>query len=170
MDQFGISIIAIQEHRRVNKDEIKYENIDHHLLITSSAWRNQAQEAVGGVEFLLNKKAQSALCETISISGRILKVTFSGNPECNLIAAYSPTNSKQYSDDSDQFYDHLGDMNAKISQAHVRYDHDKRTNENGSCLIELACEKSLIIANNNLLKKQGKRWTFKDPKGGTLPT
>ena len=181
MDQFGISIVAIQEHRRVHKEEIKYEHIDNHLLITSSAWRNQAQAAVGGVGFLLNKKAESALCETISISGRILKATFSGNPECNLIAAYSPTNCKQYSDDSDQFYDRLrttidqipphnlmvilGDMNAKISQAHVRYAHDKRTDENGSHLIELACEKSLIIVNNNLLKKQGKRWTFQDPKG-----
>ena len=58
----------------------------------------------------------------------------------------------------------LGDMNAKIGQAQVRYAHGKRTNENGSRLLGLACEKSLIIANNNLLKKQGKRLTSQDPK------
>ena len=56
-------------------------------------------------------------------------------------------------------------MNAKISSAHVRYAHDKRTNENGMRLVDLACEKSLIITNNNFLKRQGKRWTFEDPKG-----
>ena len=56
MDQFDISIVAIQEHRRVHKEEIKYEHINNHLLITSSAWRNQAQAAVGGVGFLLKKR------------------------------------------------------------------------------------------------------------------
>jgi hypothetical protein len=59
----------------------------------------------------------------------------------------------------------LGDMNAKISSAHTKYAHDKRTNENGKRLLELACEKSLIITNTMFEKRIGKRWTFEDPKG-----
>ena len=58
----------------------------------------------------------------------------------------------------------LGDMNAKLSSAHVGYTFDKRTNENGFHLLELACEKSLMITNNHFQKKAGKRWTFEDPK------
>ena len=56
MDQFKISVIAIQEHRRIHKEEAKYEEIDNHLLVTSSAWRNSAQAATGGVGFLMSKK------------------------------------------------------------------------------------------------------------------
>ena len=73
MDQYDISIIDIQGHRRVHEEEIKYEHIDNHLLITSSALRNSSQAATGGVGFLLNKKAEAALCEINSISHRIIK-------------------------------------------------------------------------------------------------
>ena len=55
MDQFKISVIAIQEHRRIHKEEIKYEEIDNHLLVTSSASRNSAQAATGGVGILRRK-------------------------------------------------------------------------------------------------------------------
>ena len=84
----------------------------------------------------------------------------------------APTNCREHNDDSDRFYDKLriaidqtpphnlltvlGDFNAKISSAHARYALDKRTNENGMRLVDLTCEKSLIITNNNLLKKDGK--------------
>ena len=174
------SVIAIQEHRRIHKEEIKYEEIDNHLLVTSSAWRNSAQAATGGVGFLMSKKASSALCEVTSSSERVIQATFAGNPELTLISVYAPTNCRGNEDKADEFYNQLrnaidqtpqhnlmlvlGDLNAKVSSAHVRYAHDKRTNENGKRLIDLACEKSLIITNNNLLKRNGKRWTFEDPK------
>ena len=59
----------------------------------------------------------------------------------------------------------LGDMNAKISSAHTKHALNKKTNENGTRLIELTCEKSLMIANTMFQKRTGKRWTFEDPKG-----
>ena len=145
MDQFNISIIALQEHRRVHKESIKYEEIDNHLLVTSSATRNSAQAAIGGVGFLLNKKASASLCEVTSISSRIIQASFAGNPETTLISVYAPTNCRGNEDAAEEYYDQLrdaiaqtpqhnlllvlGDFNAKISSAHVRYAHDKKTNE-----------------------------------------
>ena len=58
----------------------------------------------------------------------------------------------------------LGDWSAKVSPSHVRYAHDSRTNENGSRLIDLACEKSLCITNTMFKKRQGKLWTYEDPR------
>ena len=172
MDDHNISMIAIQEHRRIHEEKIKYEEINNHVLITSSAVRNSAQAAIGGVGLLLNKKASSALCEVTSISSRIMQATFAGNPELTLISVYAPTNCKGNEESAEEFYSQLrdaigqtpqhnlllvlGDFNAKISSAHTRYAHDKRTNENGVRLVDLSCEKSLIITNNNLLKKMGR--------------
>ena len=50
-------MIAIQEHRRIHDEKIKYKEIGNHVLITSSAVRNKAQAAIGGgVGLLLNKR------------------------------------------------------------------------------------------------------------------
>ena len=165
----------------MHEEEIKYEHIDGHLLVTSSAWRNRAQAAVGGVGFIMNRSAEKALCEITSITNRILKASLSGNPEFTIVAAYSPTNMRVNHDESESFYKSmrdtidqipkhnflavLGDWNAKVSPSHVRYTHDKRTNENGCRLIDLACEKSLCITNTIFKKRPGKLWTFEDPRG-----
>ena len=180
MNKHNISIIGLQEHRRVHEEEIAYEHIDGYLLITSSAWRNSSQAAVGGVGFIINKQAEKALCDVSCVSSRIIKATFAGNPEFTTVSAYSPTNTRENQEEADRFYDlinstidetpkHnflviLGDWNAKVSACHVRYAHDKRTNENGTRLVDLACEKSLCISNTLFEKRMGKRWTFEDPK------
>ena len=67
MEEQGICIVAIQEHRRVHEEVIKYERLDNHLIITSSAWRNSAQAAVGGVGFILNATAEKSLCEVVTL-------------------------------------------------------------------------------------------------------
>ena len=59
----------------------------------------------------------------------------------------------------------IGDWNAKFSAAHVRFAHDKCTNENGFKLLDLVYEKSLCITSARFEKHIGKRWTFEDPKG-----
>ena len=59
----------------------------------------------------------------------------------------------------------LGDMYAEISSAHAKHALNKKTNENGKRLIELTCEKSLMLANTMFHKRTGKCWTFEDPKG-----
>ena len=61
MQKQRISIIGLQEHRRVQKEDLKYLQLEDHLLVTASAWRNSAQAATGGVGILLNKRAESVL-------------------------------------------------------------------------------------------------------------
>ena len=51
---------------------VKYEHIDTHLLVTSSAWSNASQAAVDGVGFILNSFAEKSLCEVVSLNKRIL--------------------------------------------------------------------------------------------------
>ena len=52
----------------------------------------------------------------------------------------------------------LGDMNAKISSTHTKFVHDKRTNENGTRMIEAACE-SINMA-STLIHEQRRLLTF----------
>ena len=61
MEKYDISIVAIQEHRRVHDEEVKQEKFGRYLLVTSSAWRNNSNGVVGGVGFILNQKAASVL-------------------------------------------------------------------------------------------------------------
>ena len=98
-----------------------------------------------------------------------------------MFLVYSPTNTRAHTDEVDEFYEQLrntiddipphnfliimGDWNAKLGPAHVKFAHDKRTNENGTCLLDLANEKSLCITNTMFEKRIGKRWSFEDPKG-----
>jgi hypothetical protein len=181
MEKQNISIVGLQEHRRVHTEELLYKNMDKHLLVTSSAWRNNAQAATGGVGIIMNKAAEQVLSDVTKISDRIIKASFAGNPETTIIVAYSPTNVRKNREDVDTFYEQirnaiddtpphnflalLGDWNAKIGPAHIKFPHDKRTNENGTCLLELVCEKSLCITNTMYEKRIGKRWSFEDPKG-----
>ena len=181
MDSYNISIVAIQEHRRVHSDELLYKHMDNHLIVTASAWRNTAQAATGGVGIVLNSAAEKVLCDVNKVSDRIIVATFAGNPKTSIIVVYSPTNTRAHTEAVDEFYEQLrntiddipphnfliimGDWNAKLGPAHVKFAHDKRTNENGTCLLELANEKSLCITNTMFEKRIGKRWSFEDPKG-----
>ena len=167
----GIKIVGIQEHRIVHEDSIRYKQLDKFHLITSSAWRNNAQAAVGGVGVLISKKAEKALSSVKSISNRILKATFQGNPATTIIVAYSPTNTENGGEETKKFYEDLrgaidsspphnmtiilGDMNAKLGPEHSRFlFHD-----------DFVLEKNMQITNTQFGKKMGKRWTFTDPKG-----
>ena len=136
MNPHEISVIGIQEHRRIHEEaEVKFKRVDKHLLATASAWRNNAY-TVGGVGILLNPAAEKVLSDVTRISERVIKATFAGNPETTVIVAYSPTNEKKNAEEISAFYEHLrqaidstpphnglmilGDMNAKISSAHVK--------------------------------------------------
>ena len=104
MEKHNISILAIQEHRRVHSEEVKYLHIDNHLLVTSSAWRNKVQAAVGGVGFILSPSSEKSLCEVVPVSDRILRASFSGNPESSIFSIYSPTNERCHQEAADEFY------------------------------------------------------------------
>ena len=60
-------------------------------MITGSAWKKEAQAAVGGVGFILTKKAYPSAMGIICISPRVLKFSFNGNPRLTMFSVYSPT-------------------------------------------------------------------------------
>ena len=135
---------------------------------TASAWRNDSQAATGGVGILINPTVEKVLCDISRISERVLKATFAGNPETTIIVAYSPINVSKNTKQTEAFFNHLrqaidstpphnclmilGDFNAKISAAHLKFAHEKKTNQNGQCLLHLVNEKSLLITNTSFEK------------------
>ena len=91
---FKIDILAIQEHRFYHPEtDLKYYQAGQYQLITSSAWKNSTNAAIGGVGLLLSSRANSNLINVESISPRILLVEFEGNPKTTVICVYSPHNS-----------------------------------------------------------------------------
>ena len=105
MEDQEICIVAVQEHRRVHEEVIKYERLDNHLIVTSTARRNSVHAAVGGVGFILNGTAEKSLCEAVTFSNRIMRASFSGNPASTILSIYSPTNHTDNESETDRFYD-----------------------------------------------------------------
>ena len=178
----GISVLGIQEHRRVHEDEpISYQECQGQYIITSSAWRNSQNAAVGGVGLLLDRRAQKALGEVKSISNRILMATFQGNPATTVIVAYSPTSTQGNEEEVENFYTNLreatkttpkhnmlvilGDFNAHLGKSFVEHSYHEESSRNGEYLLDFVEEQQLTICNCNFKKKPGKLWTFIDPSG-----
>ncbi|XP_060753986.1 craniofacial development protein 2-like [Neoarius graeffei] len=173
----GIEVLGIHEPRHIHPSELSYTRTEDHFLITSSAWRNEAQAATGGVGFLLSNRAKRALCDICSYSSRILLAVFAGNPATSVIVAYSPTNVSDPAD-IDQFYRLLraavqdtpahnflvilGDFNARLGPEDARYPFHQSTNRNSEYLAELLMENNLIASNTSFKKHPGKLWTFED--------
>ena len=178
----NIQILGIQEHRIVHEDqEIRYSKLQGSIeMITSSAWRNEAQAATGGVGLLLSKEAAKLLTNVKSHSKRVLSATFQGNPATTVIVAYSPTNTSPV-EDIERFYEELraavdsvpahsflaitGDFNARLGERDALHPYHKITNRNGEFLAEFAKEKELVVTNTLFQKKSGKKWTWMSPSG-----
>ena len=173
----GIEVLGIQEHRHIHPTKLNYTRSEDYFLVTSSAWRNNAQAATGGVGLLLSNRARKALCIIKSYSPRILLAVFAGNPATSVIVAYSPTNVAE-TPEIELFYRHLraaihdtpahnflailGDFNARLGPEDVRYPFHQSTNRNGEYLAELLMENNLVASNTCFMKRHGKLWTFKD--------
>ena len=56
-----INILGVVDHKIVHEDPVVYEQIGGNTLITTSAWGNSNNAAVGGVGLLLDRCAKSAL-------------------------------------------------------------------------------------------------------------
>ena len=178
----GVEILGVQEHRRVHEDiNIKYHRVESYTFVTSSAWRNEAQAATGGVGLLLSPRARKALRKTHPFSERILIAEFGGNPVTTIMAVYSPTNVSSV-EDAEKFYRDLatavrsvpahnflailGDFNARLGQKDAPYTFHEDTNRNGTYLAALLLEQELLAANTMFRKRTGKRWTFQDRPTG----
>ena len=156
-----------------------FQQFDEATMITSSAWCNTSNAAVGGVGPMLSKQATQALSEVIPHSERIITAHFSGNPAISAILHYSPTEG---SDTEEEHYNDLvtaisavpkhnvllvlGDCNSHLGEGAVKHTYPKRTNSKGEHLLDLASETDLIITNTAFQKRKGKLWTFlSDMKG-----
>jgi len=88
------NISVIQEHRIIHKDPTQ-TNVHHKIgdqyLVTSTAWRNRAQAAYGGVGIAMSPTAKKALTGVKFTSERVLMASFQSNPITTIISAYSPT-------------------------------------------------------------------------------
>ena len=97
-----IETIGIQEHRITHNYEIEYRKGDHHI-ITSSAWRNNAQASKGGVGLLLGSKSRKALLKVNKVVAE-----FAGNSKSTVMVVYSPTNCTG-ENEIEEFYNILRD-------------------------------------------------------------
>ena len=146
-------------------------------MITGSAWKNEAQAAVGGVGFILPKKAYQAATEIACISPRVLKVCFNDNPRVTMLSVYSPTegadtkaaetfcNDVQCTVAKTPTHDILfvgGDFNAHLSKTDhkdIGWYYHQRTNRNGKLLHDMMQEANLEATNIHFQKQSGKMWT-----------
>ncbi|KAJ8351146.1 hypothetical protein SKAU_G00226220 [Synaphobranchus kaupii] len=184
-EESGMEILGVQEHRRVHQDPdpIVYSRVGGYSFITSSAWRNEAQAATGGVGLMLSSRARKALLQVYRLTERILIADFDGNPGTTIMVVYSPTNVAP-AEEVERFYEDLGtaisdvpahkfiavlgDFNARLGPEEARFAYHDATNRNGEHLATLLTEQELLAANTLFQKRMGKRWTFQDRASGML--
>ena len=169
----GVEILAVQEHRRVHTDQtINYRRVGGRTFITSSAWRNDAQAATGGVGLMVSPQARKALRRVLPHTNRILSADFEGNPVTTVMSVYSPTNVAPI-EEVEKFYDDLrtaihhvpahnfliilGDFNARLGPEDAQFTYHTNTNRNGEHLAALLTEHELLAANTLFRKRMGKR-------------
>ena len=72
----GLSVLGVQDHKIVHDeddDEVKTEVIDGCTLITTTAWRNTRNAAVGGVGIMLNSQTTKAVADIEAYNNGILR-------------------------------------------------------------------------------------------------
>ena len=169
----GIAVLGIQDHKIVHEEKVRSEEIHGCVLITTSAWRNRRNAAVGGGGLMINNSTSNVLTDVGSFNERMIIVHFNGNPKVTLIVQYSPTEG---SDDAKEHYTNLveaissipkhnvlivvGDFNAHLGKNEAKYTYHNNTNSNGQFLLDLACECNLLITNTTFQKRSGKLWTY----------
>ena len=72
----NIGVLGIQEHRIIHEEPVRYESILDRTLITTSATKNKARAATGGVDIVLNNYAKNSLASVRSYDDRILIANF----------------------------------------------------------------------------------------------
>jgi len=172
----GVSILGVQEHRVVHSEEIRIERFNGSRFITVSAWRNSGGSSQGGVGVMVSEKAYGAISFIKPYGGRILTVSFDGNPRLTVINVYSPVEGDQ---EAFEFHEQLraaiaevpehhlllviGDMNARLGKEtdddHGWYFHNS-TNQNGKLFRDTLHEGQLEATNHRFEKRRGKMWTY----------
>ncbi|KAJ8401446.1 hypothetical protein AAFF_G00383650 [Aldrovandia affinis] len=146
-EERGVEILAVQEHRRVHTDQpINYRRVGGCTFITSSAWRNDAQAATGGVGLMVSPRARKALRRVHPHTNRILSADFEGSPVTTVMSVYSPTNVALI-EELERFYDdlrtaihHVPAHNFLIILGTSTRDSDQRTHPSRTTPIPTATE------------------------------
>ena len=174
--KYSITIMAIQEHRIVHDEPLKYHLLDENwLLITSTATRNSVNASVGGVGLLLSPLFKNSLENVETINSRIMIATFSGNPKSTIISTYSPTNNSNI-EVIEEYYTELttllrrvpkhnmlllcGDMNAQVGTDAGSHSYHSKNNRNGDLLCEIQQSNNPINLKAKFQKRSSKKWTF----------
>ena len=168
-----IKVLGIVDHKIVHEEPVLYEDMDSHILVTTSAWRNSNNAAAGGVGVMIEKSIESALSEIKPWNERIVIAHFIGNPAVTIITHYSPVEGSK---EAEEHYDNLsaaisevpkhnllmimGDFNAHLGKEAGKYTFHEKTNKNGSIMKDFVQENGLIVTNTSFQKKEGKLWTF----------
>lgn len=192
-EKFNISVVAIQEHRQIIEEEIKYEWTSNRkwLRVFSSA----TKQSTGGVGLLLEAKIANALQSVTKVSDRIIVASIDGNPRMIIVAVYGPTNGNGLNGDKlekslsekqkfatdlrnalDKIPAHnvlivLGDFNARIGEdSHSIYPHiigpyayHQDTNDNGQRLIDICETHKLRPAFSRFKHNRQRLWTWEHP-------
>ena len=169
----GINILGLVEHKRTHEGNIDVQQIDQHVIITLSAWRNNANAAVGGAGVVVSKYAENTLVKIIKYTDRILVAHSNGNTRTTTIIHYAPCEG---SDESEEHYFNLatattaipkhntvivmGDLNAHLGADDGTYTFHISTNSNGKLIIDYLQETNLMIGNTSFRKKKVKLWTY----------
>ena len=178
----GINILGIQDHKIVHKEgdsKIKTDIINGYTVITSSAWRNNRNAAIGGVGVILDKYAANSLAKVEPFNNRIMIIHLTGNPSTTVIIQYTPTEG---SSECESHFENLlnaismipkhnvlvvlDDFNAHIGEIDAKYTYHLNTNKNGQHLLDLSSEKNLVITNTTFQKRRGKLWTYLSDMSG----
>ena len=185
VEERGVEILGVQEHRRVHADRpILHHKVGACTFVTSSAWRSRSHAANGGVGLMLSPRARRALRSVHQHTARILVAEFEGNPVTTVMCVYSPTNVAHHVAEVEEFYSTLrsaiqrvpahnflvilGDFNARLGPQDAPFTFHDSTNANGEHLAALLVEHGLLAANTLFKKRLGKRWTFRDRGTNTL--
>ena len=181
----GQDIICLQEHRFIHEDLTTNEQtFGNWTLITSSAWKNSTNAAIGGIGMLFSPQTYKALETVEMITPRIMIATINGNPRTTVISCYSPTNVSDEIE-VERFYVNLtsvtrqipkhnfvviaGDFNAHLGQQDgFKYSYHAQTNRNGVMLKDYLHENNLICLNTEFQKRPGQRWTHSSSNGSKV--
>ena len=174
------NILGIVDHKIVHEDEIEFNQYPQCKLITTTAVRNAAGAACGGVGIVISRAADDAMEDVSSYNQRILVSNFAGSPATTVIVHYAPVEG---SDSAEEHYHNLadvinsvpkhnllivmGDFNAHIGTEDALFTYHETTNTNGQLMLDLAAETNLVITNTRFQKKRGKLWTYISDMSGT---
>ena len=171
--KFQIDVICIQEHQIIQKNEIGKESLYQNILLTCSSTKNSPSAAIGGVGFLLPRRAMNSLINMEKINERIAILTVEVNPRTTIINCYNSTNISSETEienfyqstktPSHKFHNMVivgRDFKAKMRHPEMLHSFNLPTNHNGQMIWDLMVQHGLIALNTRFRKSEKKLWTF----------